>query len=678
MRSIFMQVSTKVFALLLVCIFFIIAAFCVVSQIRAVRQERVQYASDVALYRRNAVESIDDRFAAILHTASSVFSSRWFAHYRNNANLYADEFDVLTRSDISYDLRIKIMGLDFVHDILIITPSMDHVISKTNWLSLEDYHFFNKTVLITAGESGQPPDVAIANPAYGYILFGDIAMRKEKTIICVLLDKQLFASFAGRVLGDTARYARIALGEDVLYEIGTPDDTLDIYEARQKNIGLSMQIGTVRYEDVVGSLHSVYLAAQLIIAFFVSAVLAVILARISAQPILQLLRRVSGEDRMKPDEAVHVLGTYMDSMYASNMLLSEKNEQLSAKLERFTTDMKDEMFFALVTGRSALQTDPNIRDMFPWLSRSHAILVALIAPETDFARCEPSAFTQAFEGRYAFQAFNILYNNLCYVFWFAEGEDAAIAWAYLASALGEAARPGYACAISPVLEDAAELTEAFLSLKSSLNKQRQSPDALSPALQLRIISNIKNNDVQACMETLRAARELYKADHLMMPMMLTAMEYGIHMPDHTQRYLAAQDGHDPQATWQALEAFAIALIEAIHASNQQNLELIGRALQTYVEEHYCDTEMSLQALSDAFSMEYALASRTFKAHTGVSFTDHLLGLRMERAKELLLRTDQSIATIGKQVGYVNYLSFKRAFTRYEGISPLVYREQRQG
>jgi transcriptional regulator GlxA family with amidase domain len=69
----------------------------------------------------------------------------------------------------------------------------------------------------------------------------------------------------------------------------------------------------------------------------------------------------------------------------------------------------------------------------------------------------------------------------------------------------------------------------------------------------------------------------------------------------------------------------------------------------------------------------AVLARRFRASTGLSPLRYLSQLRMERATELLLTSDASLAEIAREVGYDSEFSFNRAFKRNRGLPPGVFR-----
>lgn len=65
--------------------------------------------------------------------------------------------------------------------------------------------------------------------------------------------------------------------------------------------------------------------------------------------------------------------------------------------------------------------------------------------------------------------------------------------------------------------------------------------------------------------------------------------------------------------------------------------------------------------------------RRFKRETGMTPGEFLMRFRAVRAMDLLVGTNNSIAAIGRLVGYHNAAAFSRAFLNIAGTSPRAYR-----
>ena len=67
-------------------------------------------------------------------------------------------------------------------------------------------------------------------------------------------------------------------------------------------------------------------------------------------------------------------------------------------------------------------------------------------------------------------------------------------------------------------------------------------------------------------------------------------------------------------------------------------------------------------------------SRMFKKAAGYSPLQFFIRLRMARARQLLLETDQSIIDVGLEVGYSSHSHFSQVFKREVGVTPTQYRQ----
>lgn len=96
-------------------------------------------------------------------------------------------------------------------------------------------------------------------------------------------------------------------------------------------------------------------------------------------------------------------------------------------------------------------------------------------------------------------------------------------------------------------------------------------------------------------------------------------------------------------------------------------------------EDYIKTNMSAsitnQTLADAFGLVSTYISKLFKKYKGVSPSEYLLSLRIEKAKEMLIHDPDLLAKdIAEIVGYADPLYFSRVFKKVTGMYPSDYRK----
>ncbi|NQX62695.1 AraC family transcriptional regulator [Paenibacillus qinlingensis] len=92
-----------------------------------------------------------------------------------------------------------------------------------------------------------------------------------------------------------------------------------------------------------------------------------------------------------------------------------------------------------------------------------------------------------------------------------------------------------------------------------------------------------------------------------------------------------------------------------------------------IQQHYADRELSLFKIAELIDMSPAYLGRIFKKLTAQSIPDYLNEYRIDRAKEFLSTTHDSIEEISQKTGYNNSTYFYKVFKKYTGITPAEYR-----
>lgn len=97
-------------------------------------------------------------------------------------------------------------------------------------------------------------------------------------------------------------------------------------------------------------------------------------------------------------------------------------------------------------------------------------------------------------------------------------------------------------------------------------------------------------------------------------------------------------------------------------------------IMTYMNSHY-DEELSLKAIAEKEHISYYYLSRIFRETTGVTFRDYLCDIRLRRAQEALLNTNDSLLTIALTHGFSSGKSFFEAFHKRYHETPGKYRQR---
>jgi len=111
---------------------------------------------------------------------------------------------------------------------------------------------------------------------------------------------------------------------------------------------------------------------------------------------------------------------------------------------------------------------------------------------------------------------------------------------------------------------------------------------------------------------------------------------------------------------------------AAAVSRDESLERIVAAVRERALE-----PLQLGELAAAAGLGERQFSRRFRRHTGMTFTDYVQKLRIERSCERLLATGDSVSAIARDCGYQDITFFNRLFKKKTGQTPLQYRKRRK-
>ena len=102
-------------------------------------------------------------------------------------------------------------------------------------------------------------------------------------------------------------------------------------------------------------------------------------------------------------------------------------------------------------------------------------------------------------------------------------------------------------------------------------------------------------------------------------------------------------------------------------------DAVSQAIE-YMEKNY-QKPLTLTILANVVSLNYTYFSNMFKSKTGISVTAHLQNLRIQKAKEMLVSTNDRIREVAHKAGFTDERYFEKLFKRYEGMTPSEYREK---
>lgn len=142
----------------------------------------------------------------------------------------------------------------------------------------------------------------------------------------------------------------------------------------------------------------------------------------------------------------------------------------------------------------------------------------------------------------------------------------------------------------------------------------------------------------------------------------------------------AMSKDEQDSTVECTKAFLLYLSEHMPDEQQAEEKTAGYKkrnivdILSYIHEHYLDDNFSVKYLAAYFETSISNISHFFKKNVGVSISQYIDQIKLDKAKELLESSDSKISEIAKMLRYNNSTVFIEMFKKYEGMTPGGYRE----
>jgi AraC-like DNA-binding protein/ligand-binding sensor protein len=108
----------------------------------------------------------------------------------------------------------------------------------------------------------------------------------------------------------------------------------------------------------------------------------------------------------------------------------------------------------------------------------------------------------------------------------------------------------------------------------------------------------------------------------------------------------------------------------LHGETTEPVSIIKA--REFINAHHAE-DLTLPAVAQAVHMSVFYFCKQFKKSTGMSFTEYLGRVRVENAKEELLKPHVRISEVAYRAGFQSLTHFNRVFKKLHGESPSTYR-----
>lgn len=231
-------------------------------------------------------------------------------------------------------------------------------------------------------------------------------------------------------------------------------------------------------------------------------------------------------------------------------------------------------------------------------------------------------------------------------------------------------------------------SQSQLGSKSQIMDQSATSEEVfdfSPDFERRITNAIENVNLAAFKDNLQIVLEgseghsvmsfSFAANQVLFMLGSLAKKYDVETKDIQNTIWNCQQNiwklYAQHKVQEDLIQLASLIIEKVRLARFSNKKLID-SIRHYLDQHYT-SEISLTTLSTLFHINSAHLSETFKHHVGQNFSDYLVNLRMNHAKQLLKDKQLKIIDVSNLVGFSNSGYFSTVFKKHFGQTPVEFR-----
>lgn len=115
------------------------------------------------------------------------------------------------------------------------------------------------------------------------------------------------------------------------------------------------------------------------------------------------------------------------------------------------------------------------------------------------------------------------------------------------------------------------------------------------------------------------------------------------------------------------------LFDEIESIKENRYLTVMEQAMKYIDANICNSQLSLERVSDYFNMSPNYFSKQFKKNTGINFSEYVSEKKIQKIKELLVQTNYNLDKISEIVGYSTPQYLINKFKLECGITPSQYR-----
>ncbi len=107
--------------------------------------------------------------------------------------------------------------------------------------------------------------------------------------------------------------------------------------------------------------------------------------------------------------------------------------------------------------------------------------------------------------------------------------------------------------------------------------------------------------------------------------------------------------------------------------DDQNSKYIINKVVEYIEKNY-SSKVTLEDIATHINLSKQYLSFLFKKETGINISSYIINLRIDKAKEMIIKGEDSMKIIYQRVGFTDQQYFYKTFKKVTGLTVGQYKD----
>lgn len=210
--------------------------------------------------------------------------------------------------------------------------------------------------------------------------------------------------------------------------------------------------------------------------------------------------------------------------------------------------------------------------------------------------------------------------------------------------------------------------QSFYGTASTISQQKKGLEQIEQYVLKAMVQLLDKHWDEGCKELERLMQAVEQCHPQVIPFKTAIIQLLCSLQDKLGLDFAdASSALRDSRTLDEVEQYLQGCIHLLRQQGKQYSPAIRRAMD-YIQAHY-EEELSLNTVAEKVYLHRDYLSRQFKKEVGVNYSEYILRIRLDKAKQLLETTDMRVSDVASSVGISNLSYFSTVFNKIYGLKP---------